>query len=97
MAGRAFGAARGAAAGAALGTLVDGAVQRMSQAGKGRGGNQKPNSDVQRIVKENDLNKAGQRALHDQITGQDFDLDDIRSIARELAKQPKYVNTPLIQ
>jgi molybdenum-dependent DNA-binding transcriptional regulator ModE len=69
-------------------------VMQMARAGKGRGGNQKPNADVNRIVKEFDLNRTGQRKLHNEITGKNFDLDEIRSIAEELAKQSKYLNRP---
>lgn len=63
----------------------------MASAGKGRGGNATPNRDVNRIVKEFKLNKAGQRALHDEITGEDMSLQDIRDKARDLAKQDKYL------
>jgi RHS repeat-associated protein len=87
------GAAKGAAAGFAIGATLDGIVQ-MADAGKGRGGNQKPNRDVRRIAKENGLNEEGRRALHDEITGQDLLLDEIRAIAKELALQPKYLKNP---
>jgi RHS repeat-associated protein len=92
-AGGAAGALKGAAIGASIGALVDGAVQ-MAQAGKGRGGNEKANRDVRRIAKDNNLNEEGRRALHDEITNQNYKLDEIRDIARDLAKQNKYVNKP---
>ncbi len=66
----------------------------MAKAGKGRGGTANPNDDADRIVKEFGLNKQGRRALHDQITGRDLGLDEIRAAAAELAKQPKYLRNP---
>lgn len=91
--GVAEGTAAGAAAGKAVDSYYDG-VNSMARAGKGRGGNQKPNADVHRIVKELNLNREGQRALHDEITGEDLSSDEIRDIARRLADQEKYRNSP---
>ena len=92
--GGALGAAKGAAVGAAiggtLGALVDGALQ-FARAGKDRGGNANPNSDEHRILKETGLNRAGRRALHDQISGRELTLEEIREIAEELANQAKYI------
>jgi RHS repeat-associated protein len=79
------------AAGAAIDSYYD-TVNKMARAGKGRGGNQNPNQDVARIVKEHNLNREGQRALHDEITGEDLSLEQIREIARRLAEQSKYLN-----
>jgi RHS repeat-associated protein len=90
-AGRAAGAAAGLKWGAAVGGLIDIKVQ-MARAGKGRGKNANPNRDVDRIAKDNELNASGKRALHDEITGQDLSLDEIRDIARRLADQEKYRN-----
>ena len=92
-AGGLLGTAKGAAIGAIAGLWVDGIVQ-MAKAGKGRGGNANPNDDADRVVKEFGLNRQGRRALHDQITGQDLGLDEIRDIAAELAKQAKYLRNP---
>jgi hypothetical protein len=88
-----LGGASAAAAGKAVDSYFDG-VNQMARAGRGRGGNANPNRDVNRIVKDLDLNKAGQRALHDEITGQDMSLDEIRDVARRLAEQAKYRNSP---
>jgi uncharacterized protein RhaS with RHS repeats len=92
-AGALIGAGRGALIGATAGLWVDGIVQ-MAKAGKGRGGNANPNDDADRIVKEFGLNRRGRRALHDQITGRDYGLDEIREIAADLAKQAKYLRDP---
>ncbi len=92
-AGLSAGALKGGAIGAAAGAALDGIVQ-MAQAGRGRGENANPNRDARRIARENDLNKDGRRALHDQITGQQQTLDEIREIARGLANQAKYRNNP---
>lgn len=66
----------------------------MARAGKGRGGNQKPNADANRAANDAGLNKAGQRALHDEISGQDLPIDEIRGIASRLAEQAKYLKNP---
>ncbi len=39
---------------------------------------------IDRIVKEEGLSKEQRRLLHDEITGQDLSLDEIREIAREI-------------
>jgi hypothetical protein len=83
----------GTASAIAAGQAVD-AYHEMARAGKGRGGNQNPNRDVERIVRENDLNRAGQRALHDEIGGKGYSLDEIREIARQIAQQAKFRNNP---
>ena len=92
------GAATGARAGALVGTAVEAGIQfgksHFADAGKSRGGNTGPNKQVARIVRENNLSEAGQRALHDEITGENLTLDEIRAIAERLANQAKYVNPP---
>lgn len=92
-AGAAAGAKRGAIIGGAVGALLDGAVA-MASAGKGRGGNQNPNADANRAARDAGLNRAGQRALHDEITGQDLTVEEIREIANRLAEQAKYLRNP---
>jgi hypothetical protein len=42
-------------------------------------------------LKETGLNRAGRRALHDQISGRELTLEEIREIAEELANQAKYI------
>lgn len=96
-AGSAAGASRGARIGLFVGSAVDLGVQaavQMASAGKGRGGNTGPNAQVDRIVKESGLNRAGRRALHDAISKAGEDLDEIRAIAENLAKQAKYLSNP---
>ena len=88
-----LGATSAAAAGKIVDSYYDG-LSQMAQSGKGRGGNAKPNRDANRIAKDAGLNKAGQRALHDEITGEDLSLGEIRDIARRLAEQAKYRNSP---
>lgn len=65
-----------------------------ANAGKARGGNAGPNGDAARIAREYNLNPAGQRALHDIITGQGYSLDEIREEAERLSKQDKYTTKP---
>jgi hypothetical protein len=42
--------------------------------------------EIDRIVKEVGLSKAQRRLLHDEITKQDFSLEEIREIAEEIKK-----------
>lgn len=91
--GAAIGTVEGAKDGAIAGAAID-AIVHMANAGKGRGGNRNPNADFDRIVKENDLNRAGRRYLHDEITKKDLELDEIEDLAKELSKIPKYMNNP---
>jgi hypothetical protein len=42
---------------------------------------------VDRIVRDLGLNKDQRRILHDDITGQELSIDEIREIAQEIAKQ----------
>ncbi|MBI3183965.1 MAG: hypothetical protein HYZ28_17655 [Myxococcales bacterium] len=42
--------------------------------------------DIDRIVREFNLNKEQRRILHDEITGQNLSLEQIREIAEEIAK-----------
>lgn len=42
--------------------------------------------EIDRIVKEEGLSREQRRLLHDEITGQDLSLDEIREIAREIKK-----------
>jgi RHS repeat-associated protein len=65
-----------------------------SQAGRGRGGNRAPNAAAHWIMQQYDLNREGQRALHDLITGMDYTLEEIRELAAEVAEQAKYKNNP---
>ena len=69
-------------------------VMEMANAGKGRGGNQTPNADANRAAKDAGLNRAGQRTLHDEISGQDLTVDEIREIANRLKEQAKYLRNP---
>ena len=61
-----------------------------ANAGKGRGGNRAPNAAANWIAGQAGLNREGQRALHDAITGMDYTLDQIREEAARLAEQAKY-------
>jgi RHS repeat-associated protein len=94
VAGAAVGAAAGATAGAVVAGRAFDSVLEMARAGKGRGGNQNPNADANRAAREEGLNRTGQRALHDEITGQELTLDEIREIAKRLAEQAKYLKDP---
>jgi RHS repeat-associated protein len=87
--GCAVGILEGASVGARAGFAVDVVVQ-MARAGKGRGGNTGPNEEANRIAKEVGLNRAGQRALHDEISRHGLSLEEIRRIAEGLFQQPKY-------
>ncbi len=40
--------------------------------------------EVDRIVREEGLSKDQRRLLHEEITGQNLSLDEIRQIAREI-------------
>jgi hypothetical protein len=40
--------------------------------------------EIDRIVKEEGLSREQRRLLHDEITGQDLSLEEIREIAREI-------------
>jgi hypothetical protein len=40
--------------------------------------------DIDRIVKEEDLSREQRRMLHDEITGQQLSLEEIREIARQI-------------
>jgi hypothetical protein len=91
--GAAAGAKRGVVIGGAVGALFDGVVA-MANAGKGRAGNRNPNADANRAAKDAGLNKAGQRELHDQISGQDLTVEEIRAIANQLKEQAKYLRNP---
>src|SRR5262245_50404455 len=42
--------------------------------------------EIDRIVKEVGLSKAQRKLLHDEITKQEFSLDEIREIAEEIKK-----------
>ena len=64
---------------------------QMADAGKGRAGNRVPNSVADRIAKENNLNPAGRRQLHDAISKKGLDADEIADEAAEIAKQKKWV------
>lgn len=83
-----IGTIAGAATGAAVGSWIDGVVQ--ARAGKSRSGNANENRDVNEISRDNNLNKAGERALHDEISRKGLDIDEIRDLARQLAQQAKY-------
>jgi RHS repeat-associated protein len=91
---RSVGAIGGTLAGGRLGRAVDQHVQRMANAGRGRGGNRVPNSDVNRLHRQHEINEEGQRHVHDQITGQDLKLDEIEDIVREAATHSKFRRTP---
>lgn len=40
--------------------------------------------EIDRIVQEEGLSREQRRLLHDEITGQDFSLEDIRQIAKDI-------------
>jgi hypothetical protein len=40
--------------------------------------------EIDRIVKELELSKGQRRLLHDEISGQELSLEDIREIAKEI-------------
>ena len=40
--------------------------------------------EIDRIVKEEGLSREQRRMLHDEISGQELSLDEIREIAREI-------------
>lgn len=67
----------------------------MANAGRGRGGNRVPNADVRRLYKKYGVNEAGERHVHDQITGQGLGLDEIEDIVRQTATQNKFRKDPL--
>lgn len=41
---------------------------------------------IDRIVKEEGLSRGQRRILHDEISGQDHSLEEIRQVAREIKK-----------
>jgi RHS repeat-associated protein len=79
---------------AADATWISAKPAQMARAGKGRGGNQRPNADVRRIANEKNLNPAGRRELHDRITGQNMSADEIAAEAADVAQHEKWVNPP---
>jgi hypothetical protein len=40
--------------------------------------------EIDRIVKEEGLSRGQRRLLHEEISGQDYSLEEIREIAREI-------------
>jgi hypothetical protein len=41
---------------------------------------------IDRIAKEEGLSRGQRRILHDEISGQDYSLEEIRQIAREIKR-----------
>jgi hypothetical protein len=87
------GAAAGAAGGLAVGQRITNTLF-MADAGRGRGDNRVPNSQVDRIARENNLNAPGQRQLHDRITGRGLTPEEIADEAADVATHKKWVNPP---
>jgi RHS repeat-associated protein len=95
--GGAIGARRGAVRGAVIGTaagLVLDQIVQMANAGRGRGGNRVPNSEVNRLYREYDLNKEGQEWVHDQISGKNLDIEEIRGEMEHASSMPGFRNNP---
>ncbi|HTD62983.1 MAG TPA: RHS repeat-associated core domain-containing protein [Gemmatimonadaceae bacterium] len=100
--GAALGALGGLGVGIIAGTVKDvsgviGAALdalQSARAGKGRGGNRKPNSDAARIAKKYNLNEEGQDQLHRRIGKQGLTDEEIEEEAQEIATHSKWVNNP---
>jgi hypothetical protein len=81
------------AAGGVIGATVGDKITNhlfSADAGHGRGGNRVPNSEVQRLYKNWNLNEAGQDYVHEQIQDQGLKIDEIEDIKKEAANHEKF-------